>query len=145
MSKEPTDQEITQQAERLLVLPGVPGEAVREIAVALKRHSKTAYHARQIVQVLLDSGQFFPSPANIRDAAAVALSEPPPKFRTPNPKCSVCTGSGYAVVERNGAHFADTCPCRVPGATMPADAPEPTAADRIDSDGVIRSLPRFAR
>jgi hypothetical protein len=119
-SKPPTDALLKQQAERLLTLPNSPSTCA-EILIALKRFAQTDYHAKAIVQHLLDTQTFFPAPVAVRDASEICLTEPPPKFRTPNPNCSVCLGSGHAVMERDGKTFAGICDCRKIGAPMPPD------------------------
>jgi hypothetical protein len=97
MSKQPTDRPtdamIMAEAKRLLVLPNNPGDAT-ELARAIKRHAKTGYHVRAIVQHLLDNSEFCPTPSAIANAAEIAETQPPPKYRPADPDCPRCGGTG---------------------------------------------------
>ena len=99
MSKQPTDAVIKREADRLLKLPANPGDST-ELARAIKRHAKTEYHVRAIVQHLLDHSEFCPTPAAIANAAEIALTEPPPKYKPADPACEKCGGSGRIVVRK---------------------------------------------
>jgi hypothetical protein len=138
-SKRPTEELIKQQSRRLLTLPNRPEDS-SEIAIALRRWAKTEYHVRTIVQYLLDTCTFFPAPSAIRDAADMCLAEPPPKFRPPNPKCSVCGGDGHSVVEKDGVSAAAICDCRIIGAEMPPDRDERVSTEPLEIPEVLAAL-----
>jgi hypothetical protein len=96
-----------------------PADAT-EIMKALARWSKSDYHVKAIVQYLLDTHHFFPTPSMIRDAADQCPSQPPPKYRPVNPDCADCNGSGFVLVPMEGRQpAAGMCLCRVIGAPMP--------------------------
>jgi hypothetical protein len=88
-----TDEVIGREAKRLLTLPANPGDST-EIARAIKRHAKTSYHVRAIVQHLLDNSEFYPTPSAVANAAEIALTEAPPKFKPADPACEKCDGTG---------------------------------------------------
>lgn len=111
MSKRPTDAVIKREADRLLTLPGNPGDSI-ELARALKRHAKTEYHVRSIVQHLLDNQQFYPTPSAIRETAEICLVEPPPKYKAPESDCSTCGGTGFRHVVVRGIEYSGVCECR---------------------------------
>jgi hypothetical protein len=110
----PSDSLIMQQANRLLILPNNPGTAT-ELVIALKRHGKTTYHIKGIVNYLLDNQQFFPTPSAVRAAAEICLSEPPPQYCQTDPKCSVCAGTGFSIIAKGEYSGADVCVCRKKG------------------------------
>lgn len=100
MLKQPTDAAIKREADRLLTLPANPGNSV-ELARALKRHGRSEYHIRGIVQLLLDNQQFYPTPSAVKDAADVVPTEPPPKYKPVDPDCPLCGGAGVVIVRRH--------------------------------------------
>ena len=108
MSKRPTEAIIKREAERLLKLPNAPTDST-ELARALKRHGRTDYHVGAIVQFLLDSAQFCPTPAAIHDAADICLDEPPPKYRATDPNCPLCLGRGFLI--RHVGEYSGACVC----------------------------------
>jgi hypothetical protein len=116
-----TDAVISTEARRLLTLPANPGDST-EIARAIKRHAKTNYHVRAIVQHLLDNSEFFPTPSAVVNAAEIALTEAPPKFRPADPNCDKCGGTGRvaARIKATGGPFPGVpydgvahCECRL--------------------------------
>lgn len=137
MSKQPIDLLIQEQAKRLLTLPGRPESAV-EIAVALKRYGRTEHHVKGIVQYLLDTCTFFPAPVAVRDAAEMCPHEPPVKYRTPNPDCAFCGGSGWNVIAEKNA--ADICPCRIIGAELPPNREPGEPGGFFDMVAVAKQL-----
>jgi hypothetical protein len=111
MSKLPTDEMIKKQADRLLTLPANPGDST-EVARAIKRHCKTEYHVKSVVQYLLDEQQFYPTPSAIRSAADMLPSVQPPKYKPAEEDCALCDGTGFVYVLKDGYDCADTCECR---------------------------------
>jgi hypothetical protein len=109
-SQAPTNSHITEQAKRLLELANAPATS-KEVAVALKRWAKTDYHVTAIVQHILDSSRFFPTPLDIRVAAESVQAEPS-KLRAVDPNCNACRGMGFTSIVRDGYSFASVCHCR---------------------------------
>jgi hypothetical protein len=113
-----------EQAGRLLQdvcgMPGKPAneqdlqQALRSLGKVLKRHSQTLYHAKAIVQHVVETRQFFPAPACIVEAAQNQdiPTEEPAKMKAADPDCSTCGGIGFMTVMRHGYSCASVCQCR---------------------------------
>lgn len=99
MSRQVTDFDaiIRNAAERLSKLPNSMADA-SEMAKAIKRHCRSPYHCQQVVQCLLDSSQWAPTPATIREVAEIVPSKEPPRYRPTNDDCSRCGGTGFMPV-----------------------------------------------
>jgi site-specific recombinase XerC len=115
-----TDEQAARILQDVCGMPGKPAneqdmqQALRSLGKVLKRHAQTLYHARAIVQHVVETRQFFPAPACIVEAAQNQdiPAEEPPKLRAADPGCQVCFGTGFITVERNGYSGAGVCQCR---------------------------------
>lgn len=54
---------------------------------------------------------FPPSPGEMLDYLGLALLRLPPATSNADPECSLCRGTGWAMIERDGHQFAVSCEC----------------------------------
>lgn len=99
-----------------------PPEDVREIIAALATHAVSADHAERGVAQWIENNPNWPTPADII-AVLNTISAESAADRESRVKCECCAGTGYVIVERNGAEGAVRC-THAPQRTAPRRWPD---------------------
>ncbi len=112
-----TERDLQAQVARLKTLPrgedqpwgkaGEPGLR-EELLRKLWTQAESAEHAKAIIDRVLDSVTFCPTPLELSD---IAEQVPRPGQRKPKPRCGSCHGTGFRIVQRGRLSGAEPCQC----------------------------------
>jgi hypothetical protein len=96
-------------ARWLLIFGQVYHRDLDELAIAAYREALSGLSPRLLdaaCRYLVRRSKFLPNPAEILEAAELVAERLP---KLPAPECALCGGTGWKVIERDGARFAVRC------------------------------------
>jgi hypothetical protein len=116
-----TESGLKKQIARLKAYHGfedLRGELLR----VLWQQAHSDEHSERIVTEIIDTRRpsesgfiSCPLPSELIDYARNVPPEKPPAVRDADPRCAVCRGTGWRIIQRDGLSGAEMCGCRRTG------------------------------